>query len=311
MAEWYACYCVLTTIGALALLNFLYGVFKLVRSAFGGGVSLKKFGAGSGAWAVVTGASDGIGKSFAKQLAKRGFNILLISRTESKLKAVAEEIAKESSGVQTKYVVADLTKNDAAKYKEIADVVASLDVGVLVNNAGLSFEYPERYLEVDPQLVRDIVALNISAVNEITRIVLPGMVSKKRGLVINISSASSIVPSPLLSVYSASKAYLDYWSQSLAAEYRRDGIVVDCQVPFFVVSNMSKRSRPTTFIPMPDTYVRAALAKVGSDTLYAPYFPHALLAWGMNLLPKSFLINKNKGLHEDIRRRALAKKKSQ
>jgi 17beta-estradiol 17-dehydrogenase / very-long-chain 3-oxoacyl-CoA reductase len=117
-------------------------------------------------------------------------------------------------------------------------------------------------------------------------------------LIVNLSSAAAIVPSPLLSVYSASKVYVDYFSQALAgssvplsssqpfflnhlsptAEYASSGIVVESQIPFFVVSNMSKRSRPTLFIPMPDTYVKAALSKIGNATAFCPYFWHALLA---------------------------------
>lgn len=304
---------VLAAVGALVVLKFLWCVFGFVRTHFlKAGLNLKKFGAGSGAWAVVTGASDGIGKSYAKELAKRGFNIVLISRTQSKLQAVADEISKETSNkVQTRVVVADLTNTDPAKYDEIAKQIADLDVSVLINNAGLSFEYPDFFLNVDATHIRNIVAVNIIAVNEMTRIVLPKLVEKKRGLIVNLSSAAAIVPSPLLSVYSASKVYVDYFSQSLAAEYASSGIVVESQIPFFVVSNMSKRSRPTLFIPMPATYVKAALSKIGNATAFCPYFWHALLAFGMNLLPKSFLIKKNKDLHLDIRRRALAKKKTQ
>jgi len=283
----------------ISFLNLVY--LQLTR-----GKNLKRYGAGTGAWAVVTGSSDGIGKAYATQLAAKKFNIVLLSRTEAKLKEVAQEIEGKYK-VQTLVVTIDFAKATSADYDKIKNILSTLDIGILVNNVAISNEIPERFTEMDRTRMRDMVNININATNELTYIVLPLMVAKARGLIINIGSASGLGPTPLLSVYAGTKAYMHSWSETLSAEYAKYKIDIECEVPFFVVSNMSKRSRPSLTIPLPETYVAASLSKVGKDTLFSSYFIHNLMKWAISWLPKKFIINKNLSLHEDIRKRALAK----
>ncbi len=193
--------------------------------------------------------------------------------------------------------------------------LAQLKIGVLVNNAGLSHELPERFGEADAQRIRDIINVNIVAVNEITYRLLPTLQKNKaagrRALILNIGSASGIAPTPYLAAYAASKSYLAAWSSALQHEYRSDCIDVDCPLPFFVVSNMSKRSRPSAAIPSAETYVKASLAKAGHfDAPFAPYFLHGLMEFVIRSVPVALtqmLVAQNKAMHVDIRKRALKK----
>jgi len=277
--------------------------------------NLKKYGAGNGYWAAVTGSSDGIGKSYALQLAKAGFNVMLISRTQSKLTDVANEIKTASPKVETKVITIDLAKATDADWKRLQQEFSSVKLGMLVNNAGMSHEMPEKFGDADLQRVRDIINVNIVAVNELTRAALPALLKNQqanmRGLILNVGSASGLLPTPLLAVYAASKAYLSSWSTGIQREYASAGVDSDCAVAFFVVSNMSKRKKPSALIPTPDTFVRSSLGKVGfGDVSLAPYFPHALLEFAIESLPSvlmSWAVDRNYVMHAGIRKAALAK----
>lgn len=173
------------------------------------GKNLKK---AYGSWAIVTGCTDGIGKAIAKELAKKKINVILVSRTQAKLEEFGKELESKYS-VQTKSVAIDLSipPSDpvAAKgYAEIEKLVKQVDVGILVNNAGVSYPFAKFVHEIDEQLVNSIITVNIVAATKLTRVVIPEMLARKRGAIINIGSgAATVIPSdPLYAVYAASKA---------------------------------------------------------------------------------------------------------
>jgi len=284
---------------------------RLVRPA----ASLARFGARDGAWAVVTGASDGIGKVFALELAKRGFNILLISRTKSKLEEVAAEVKKLK--VKAEILSVDFQSKDESFYDDIkATIKAKCDhVGILVNNVGMSFPYPENFLDVPKALSDAIINVNIKSVNEMTRIVLPGMVEKQSGAIINVSSISGAVPAPMLSTYSASKSYVNFFSQCVATEYARSGIAVQAITPSLVVSNMSKIRKASLLqgVCNPDVIVKGSLHNLGYEIHWSPFWFHALQEWAMKrVLPLSYTLNNIMlKMHIGIRKRALAKQQAQ
>lgn len=143
----------------------------------------------------------------------------------------------------------------------------------------MSYPYPEYFLELkDNNKVYDnIIKCNILSVTNMCKIVLPGMLERKRGVIVNISSSAAQIPSPLLSVYSASKAFVDKFSADLQTEYNKFGITIQCLLPGYVATNMSKIRSSTWMTPSPSTYVEEAISTIGIQDRTTGYFPHALL----------------------------------
>ncbi|XP_044130951.1 very-long-chain 3-oxoacyl-CoA reductase-like isoform X2 [Bufo gargarizans] len=217
-----------------------------------------------GGWAVVTGATDGIGKAYAMELARRGFDVVLISRTVEKLQKVAQEIEKETQR-NTKIIQADFTVGPEI-YPKVEKALKDLDIGILVNNVGMTY-HPDggRFLDVPDinKRISDIMNCNVLSMVHMTRIVLPRMVERKKGLIINISSAAGVRPYPLFMMYSATKVFMDFFSRSLHYEYRSDGITVQSIMPHLVSTNMTNNMATNILVKTSDDYAREALNTVG------------------------------------------------
>jgi len=289
-------------VGVVLLKLGLY-LSKYVRS----GVSV----ASLGDWAVVTGATDGIGKGFATELASKGLNIVLVSRTLAKLQDVAGELESKYK-IKTKVVVVDFTESQTV-YDKVLDGIKDLEgsIGVLVNNVGVSYDHPEYFLEVENlgDVASNIVSLNISSVLNVTRAVMPKMVERKRGAVINISSFAAVGSTPLLAIYAASKAFVNQFSNDLAIEYAGKGVIVQALVPSMVVSKLSKVRSASLLIPSPQTYARSALSTLGLETVTTGYWAHDLQLVGINVLAMFGLQGfVNFKMMNSLRARALKKK---
>ncbi|THU89383.1 3-ketoacyl-CoA reductase [Dendrothele bispora CBS 962.96] len=309
---------VLLSLGTYSIAKVLYQALSVILQTFVlPGTSLKKFGAKKGAWAVVTGASDGIGKEFAFQLAKAGFNVLLVARNKQLLDSTAKEIETKYSGTSTKTYSIDFSKNDEKAYTGLIATIESLEIGVLVNNVGKSHSMPAYLVDIPQDEIADIVAINVNATMRVTNMVLPGMIQRKRGLVLNIGSFAGAVPSPMLAPYSGSKAFLATFTSALAEEMKQHNIVVEHVNTYFVVSKLSKIRKSSLFVPKPAPYVRSVLSKIGLQCGAAysgrpntstPYWSHAIIDYAMTLVGSpSVFISYTHNLHRDIRRRALKK----
>ncbi|KAK9113556.1 hypothetical protein Syun_020353 [Stephania yunnanensis] len=145
-----------------------------------------------GSWAIVTGATDGIGKAASFELASRGLNLLLLGRNLSKLQLVTKEIHHNYFAIDIKTLVIDFSKDSGSEIvRKVREVIKGLDVGVLINNAGVSHKYASFVHEVESGVVESIVRVNIEGVMWVTKAVVPLMMERRRGAVVNIGSASA------------------------------------------------------------------------------------------------------------------------
>ena len=252
--------------------------------------------------------TDGIGKAFCQELAKKGFPLLLVSRTESKLKDLAAELEKED--VEVKYLAVDFGSAPESKWKEVQSVIESLDVGILFNNVGVSYPHAQYLHELDDDIVKSLITVNVDCTTKMTKFVLPGMVKRGGGAIVNIGSgAATVLPSdPLYSVYAGTKAYVDQFSKSLSVEYAKNNIDVQVQAPLFVVSKMSKIRRASVTVPTPKAYARAGLKAIGYETRVSPYWSHSIIWAFIASMPVALMDSVRIGMTTKIRKRALAKK---
>ncbi|XP_059207591.1 hydroxysteroid (20-beta) dehydrogenase 2 [Centropristis striata] len=269
-----------------------------------------------GQWAVVTGATGGIGKAYASELARRGLNVVLISRSDDKLQMVAKEI-EDQYGRKTHTIRVDFTDGQSI-YPVIAEGLRGLEIGILVNNVGMIYPNHFAYFLDMPdveQKTTQVINCNILSVPEMTRLVLPGMVERGTGLIINISSEVAVHPQPLLSLYSATKIFVTYFSRCMHAEYKSRGITVQCVAPFMVSTNMTQNMPANCLVKTASAFAREALNTVGHSNYTSGCLSHALQSSALTiLLPdwlrmSSFLIGKLLGFGKADYERRVCKEK--
>ena len=178
-------------------------------------------------WAVVTGASSGLGRGLAARLADRGMSLVLTGRNEARLNDVAHEIRRAAPRVKVETVAADLST--ASGVSALIDHVGDRPIEVLVNNAGFGSYGP--FAEADPDREADEVAVDVSAVVTLARTFLPGMLARRSGGILNVASAIAFQPAPYQAVYGASKAFVLSFSEALWAEARAAGVAVTALCP--------------------------------------------------------------------------------
>ncbi|KAK4429745.1 Very-long-chain 3-oxoacyl-CoA reductase-like protein [Sesamum alatum] len=237
-----------------------------------------------GSWALITGSTDGIGRAFAFKLAKKGLNLVLVSRNGDKLKRVSSEIQETYPEVEIRVFELDFAGEDAvSRVRGVKEAIKDLDVGVLINNVGVTYPRAMYFHEVDEKIWMKLVRVNVEGTSYVTRAIVLGMVARGRGAIVNIGSGASIVvPShPLYAVYAAQK------------QYKRHGIDVQCQVPLYVSTRMAAHvafvEKPSLFIPSPDKYVDAAIRFVGRGPRCTPYWAHSLQWLAASMLPDALL----------------------
>jgi uncharacterized protein len=234
--------------------------------------------------ACITGASSGIGAEYARQLAGRGFNLLLIARRQDRLRQLCAELA-DRHRVEADFIAADLTVPDDLE-RVTAELEARQDLVMLINNAG--FGTTTRYAESDLNAELGMVDLHVKATMILTRAVLPGMIDRQRGDIINVSSVAAFLSG---TTYSATKAYLNTFSEGLQVEVRAHGLRVQALCPGFTYSEFHDTPAYNTFsrdqIPQAmwhtaQDVVRYSLEQLRTrKVVVIPGWRYKLLAWTM------------------------------
>ena len=244
----------------------------------------------NGKWALVTGASAGIGAALARELASHGAKLILTARRKDRLETLAAELI--ALGTEVRIVVADLTNPDAPQAIFDATEGAGFAVEVLINNAGLG-QYGDFYkTDIEQELSQ--VRVNCEAVVHLTRLFVPAMVKRGRGWVLVLASTASFQPVPFLSTYAATKAFDRFFAVALAEELAPTGVKVTALCPgpteseFFEVAKVSQfRDRK---IQATEEVVQRGIAAlaIGKRTII-PYFNGSATAFMTRFLPVRFI----------------------
>ncbi|KAK8965203.1 Very-long-chain 3-oxoacyl-CoA reductase 1 [Platanthera guangdongensis] len=201
----------LLLLSLLGLVSFLKRSFSLLHWLYASFLrhpkDLKRV---YGPWAVVTGATDGIGLAMSVQLARRGMHLVLVGRNSGRLKKATEHILARCGDAKVRTVVWDLAEDAAGGggAERLREAIEGVDVGVLLNCAGVTYAGAAYFHEAEERVWREVVKVNVDGTSHVTRVVLPKMVNRRRGAVVNVGSASTVaLPSfPLHAIYAATKA---------------------------------------------------------------------------------------------------------
>jgi short-subunit dehydrogenase len=187
--------------------------------------------------AVVTGASFGIGHELSRLLAGDGHDLAIVARNEEKLKQVAEQLSAQH-GVDVTWVAQDLAEPGAAV--DLHAKLAGRPVDVLVNNAG--FGAFGAFAEADVDATVSMIRLNVEVLTHLTRLVLPVMLERGSGRILNVASTAAFQPGPLMAVYYATKAYVLHFSEALAEELKETPVTVTVLAPGPTATEFQKRA---------------------------------------------------------------------
>ncbi|WVZ81442.1 hypothetical protein U9M48_028817 [Paspalum notatum var. saurae] len=247
-----------------------------------------------GSWAIVTGPTSGLGRSMAFELARRGLNLVLLDLNAANLQETSDAI-KSLHSVAIKTLVLDLslvaTPQGDEAIRRLQEAIQGLQVGLLVNNAAVNTPGAVYLHEADIERFVRMIRVNLWGLTEVTAAVLPTMLARGRGAIVNVGSGSTLaVPSfPLYTVYSSTKKYVAHLSRSLYVEYRSKGIDVQYQVPFYVdtrmLSSAVKAKLRPWFVATPDDYTRTAATWIGNGPLCVPGAAQKLQWWLTGFVP--------------------------
>jgi len=243
-----------------------------------------------GSTALVTGASSGLGAAFSEQLAARGCELVLVARSAGVLEEKAGHLV-ERYGVKVRTIPTDLERRE--ERARLVEALGDVPVDLLVNNAGTATH--GWFAELPPEREVGLVELNCAAVVQLARAVLPGMLARRRGGIINLASTSAFQPTPRMSTYGATKTFVLYFSEALAEECRGSGVRVVAFCPGPVQTGFGGATGDSAFAsaffakaPHPEQVVPFALEALDRGRRVAvPGLANKLGALGSRLAPRS------------------------
>lgn len=238
---------------------------------------------------LITGASSGIGEEFANIFAREGFSLVLVARNREKLERLKEQYEKNfhSSVI---VIVQDLSVDGAAQIIAHQLEERNISINILVNNAGLGAS--GSFCEEDVVIERSVLMVNIVALTQLTRLLLPGMLTRKNGKILNIGSIASFVPGPSMAVYFATKAYVLSFSEALAKELEDKNVSVTLLCPgptrtaFFGDDESIKGYKDPALVAI---YGYHALMR--GDRIVMPDMKYRLLFFIQRFIPRSVALN--------------------
>ncbi|KAM0676223.1 hypothetical protein GVAV_000186 [Gurleya vavrai] len=256
------------------IVRLLTELFFFIRSRIYNYIAQRKLKEG---WILITGATDGIGKSLALELSKKKCKLFIVGRNQEKINEVQELIIANGAKCLTK-------KLDFSEKIDFTKLFSEYDIRILVNNAGCCSDGPQFFIEDDQN--ENIVNVNIVNTVKLTQEILINMRKKKTGYIINIGSLTGDFSTPFLSTYGASKSFIKAWSRSLNRELKNDGVYVECMVTGYVCTKMSKVKRTSFFCPSAETYAKCIIKHFGCNDVSYAYLPHLLQAVVVSVMPK-------------------------
>eukprot|EP00731_Ephydatia_muelleri_P030470 Em0021g993a len=285
--------------GIKQLAAFSWRLVAGVRTYFlpYGRCSVEKFGK----WAVITGATSGIGQAYAEEFARKGLNVVLISRAYDDLLQLVSHI-QSSYDVQAYGIHADFSVG-LKVFHEIEAALSGLEIGILVNNVAVRYDHPQYYAAVPEQRVWQMLNVNVAATTMMTHMLLPAMLERRKGAIINVcSNVACTPPIPLQTGVAAAMAYVKNFSEGLHQENRHRGIIIQTLLPCFVATG---NIQPSILCPHPSLYVQHALSTLGIASSTCGYWPHAFQAWIFSLIPSWLWIEAIFTITRVLRRQAL------
>ena len=249
-----------------------------------------------GEWALITGASSGIGEEFAKQLANLKFNLVLVARRQEKLEELSELLVAQHH-IETVIVPLDLTH--PLFLEEIAQQTNYLQIGLLINNAG--FALTGSFLEDKPELQLQLLDLNCKAPLLLSHFFGNKMIPRAKGGIINIASASAFLPMPYWSNYAASKAYLLHFTEGLWFELKEKGIDVLAVCPGATKTGFAERATVRSSGMNPTDVVSESLKFIGRRPTLTPGLNNKLSTLFLKLLSRKALIKIGAKVVENMR----------
>ena len=239
--------------------------------------------------ALVTGASSGIGAAFSERLARDHYDIVLVARDRARLEQIAAKLS-ERYGIEAEVLSADLTKSSDLCLVENR-IAGDTGLDVLVNNAG--FGTAGAFASLDPDREEEEIRLNVLALVRLTHAALPGMIARRAGAIINVSSMAGFQPGPFNATYCATKAYVNSFTEALHEELRGSGVKMQALCPGFTRTEFQKRAGlDTSHLPefvwmSPESVVEASLEGLGRDVVLVPGYANRAVAAMATAIPRS------------------------
>ena len=254
-------------------------------------------------YALITGASKGIGRSFARQLAAKKYNLLLVARAEQELQRLAEEL-HNAHGVDVRYLTIDLSQSGAAATVTNWCAEQTSSLSILINNAGYGVWGLFQDLALKDQL--SMLQVNINAVVELTHLLLPQLQQQKQAYILNVASTAAYQAVPTLALYAASKTFVLSFSRALAYELKDSPVSVTCLSPGPTATNFASRAGMDALAELAEKFNMQPddVARTGLNAMFkrkpeiVPGVLNKLSAFGARHLPKKLIEAISAGLYK-------------